>query len=173
MCALLSPDKAGPDLALWGLLHLAMALSYAKIGREGDSLRHWDEADRAARALGEDYVHPWLIFGRAMVDAYMITIQADLMHSGYAIQQAAKVDLDKMPSATRRSFHTAETARAHHMHDEPLATVTLLSKANRESPDTFGFSLFARSAVPDLVEGGGATVRTDAERLASVLGLEV
>ncbi|MEU6582130.1 hypothetical protein [Nocardia sp. NPDC046763] len=59
------------------------------------------------------------------------------------------------------------------MRDEPLATVTLLSKANRESPDTFGFSLFARSAVPDLVEGGGATVRADAERLASVLGLEV
>ncbi|WP_040812057.1 helix-turn-helix domain-containing protein [Nocardia concava] len=173
MCALLSPDKASPDLALWGLLHLAMALSYAKIGREGDALRHWDEADRAARALGDDYVHPWLIFGRAMVDAYMITIQADLMHSGYAIQQAARVDLDKMPSATRRSFHTAETARAHHMRNEPLATVTLLSKANRESPDTFGFSLFARAAVPDLVESGGATVRADAERLASVLGLEV
>ncbi|MFE3190656.1 helix-turn-helix domain-containing protein [Nocardia sp. NPDC059240] len=173
MCALLSPDKQGPDLALWGLLRLAMALSYAKIGREGDALRHWDEADRAARALGDDYVHPWLIFGRAMVDAYMITIQADLMHSGYAIAQAARVELGAMPSATRRSFHTAETARAHHMRDEPLATVALLTKANRESPDTFGFSLFARSAIPDLAESGGATVRPDAERLASVLGLEL
>ncbi len=168
---LLKPEKQGDDLALWGLLRLAIALSYAKIGREGDALRYWDEADKAAKALGDDYVHPWLMFGRSMVDAYMITIQADLMHSGYAIRQAAKVDLGKMPSATRRSFHTAETARAHFMRDESLATISLLSKAHKESPDTFGFSLFAQSAVPDLVENGGATVRPDAERLASILGL--
>lgn len=173
MCDLLSPDKEGDDLAMWGLLRLAMALSYAKVGREGDALRHWDEADKAAKALGDNYIHPWLMFGRSMVDAYMITIQADLMHSGYAIRQAAKVDLTKMPSATRRSFHTSETARAHHMRDESLATVTLLTKASKESPDTFGFSLFARSAVPDLVENGGATVRPDAERLASTLGLDI
>ncbi|WP_454198399.1 helix-turn-helix domain-containing protein [Nocardia sp. Marseille-Q1738] len=168
---LLSPDKAGNDLALWGLLRLAMALSYAKVGREGDALRYWDEADRAARALGDEYHHPWLIFGRPMVDAYMITIQADLMHPGYAIQQAGKVDLTTMPSATRRSFHTAEIARAHHMRDESPAAVSLLTKAHKESPDTFGFSLFARSAVPDLVEHGGATVRPDAQKLASVLRL--
>ncbi|WP_433681939.1 helix-turn-helix domain-containing protein [Nocardia sp. CA-119907] len=172
MCDMVQPDKEGDDLALWGLLRLAMALSYAKVGREGDALRHWDEADRAAKALGDNYIHPWLMFGRVMVDAYMITIQADLMHAGFAIRHAAKVDLAKMPSATRRSFHAAETARAHHMRDEPLAAVTLLSKAEKESPDTFGFSLFARSAVPDLVEHGGQTVRSDAERLASVLGLD-
>ncbi|QLY32166.1 helix-turn-helix domain-containing protein [Nocardia huaxiensis] len=169
---LLSPDKGGDDLAFWGVLRLAMALSYAKVGREGDALRYWDEADRAVKALGDNYVHPWLMFGRSMVDAYMITIQADLMHSGYAIRQAAKVDLSKMPSATRRSFHMAETARAHFMRDEALATVAMLTKANGESPDTLGFSLFAQTAVPDLVENGGATVRAEAERLASALGLD-
>ncbi|WP_147134876.1 helix-turn-helix domain-containing protein [Nocardia ninae] len=173
MCELLNPEKEGDDLAMWGLLRLAMALSYAKIGREGDALHHWDEADRAAKALGENYVHPWLMFGQPMVDAYMITIQADLMHSGYAIRQAAKVDLTKMPSATRRSFHTSETARAHYMREEPLAAVSLLTKASNESPDTFGFSLFARSVVPDLVENGGETVRRDAEKLAAKLGLDV
>ncbi|WP_067708440.1 helix-turn-helix domain-containing protein [Nocardia yamanashiensis] len=172
MCGILTPDKGGNDLALWGLLKLAMALSYAKIGREGDALRCWDEADKAAKALGDNYIHPWLMFGRVMVDAYMITIQADLMHSGYAIRQAARVDLTKMPSATRRSFHMAETARAYHMRDEALATVTMLTKAQKESPDTFGFSLFAQSAVPDLVENGGETVRDDATRLAANLGID-
>ncbi|WP_209888497.1 helix-turn-helix domain-containing protein [Nocardia goodfellowii] len=172
MCTMLDPSKEGDDLAMWGLLRLAMALSYAKIGREGDALRHWDEADRAAKALGDDYMHPWLMFSRTMVDAYMITIQTDLMHPGYAIRQAAKVDLTRMPSATRRSFHTSETARAHHLRDEALATVTLLSKAHEESPDTLGFSLFARSAVPDLVDEGGQTARPAAQRLATVLGLD-
>ncbi|WP_378731606.1 multiprotein-bridging factor 1 family protein [Nocardia brasiliensis] len=168
---LLAPEQSDDDRALWGLLQLAMSLSYAKVGREGDALRYWDNADKAARSLGDAYCHPWLIFGRQMVQAYAITVQLDLMHSGYAIRQAAKVDLTKMPSATRRSFHTAEIARAHHMRDEPMAAVALLSKAHKESPDTFGFSLFARSAVPDLVAHGGATVRPDAQRLASVLGL--
>jgi transcriptional regulator with XRE-family HTH domain len=168
---LLTPERAGDDLALHGLMQLAMALSFAKIGREGDALGHWDAADAAARVLGDSYHHPWLVFGRGMVDAYAVTVQTDLMHGGYAVRQAAKVNLDAMPSATRRSFHMAETARAHHLRDESLATVTMLKRAHATSPDTFGFSLFARSAVPDLVRHGGSTVRPDAEALAAVLDL--
>jgi len=71
---MLRPDEGAEDLARWGLLQLALALSYAKIGRSGDAWRHHDEADRAARALGDGYSHPWLIFGRGMVDAYAITM---------------------------------------------------------------------------------------------------
>jgi hypothetical protein len=39
---LLSPEQGGEDLARWGLLQLAIALSHAKSGREGHALNAWD-----------------------------------------------------------------------------------------------------------------------------------
>lgn len=169
--ALLRPKDSTEDLARWGLLQLAVALSYAKVGKDGTAWRYWDEADRAANALGVDYAHPWLIFGRGMVDAYAVTMHADLMQAGRAIATADRLNLAAMPSATRRSFHLAETARAYSLRREPLATVTLLGKAFNESPDTTRFSMFARSAVAELAETGGATVRADAAELAAKLAV--
>jgi transcriptional regulator with XRE-family HTH domain len=170
-CQLLSPDKGGEDLARWGLLQLAIALSHAKSGHEGSALRHWDEASRAARGLGSNYAHPWLIFGNGMVDAYAVTIQADLSHSGQATRIADRLDLATMPSATRRSFHYAETARAYFGRREHVATVHLLNKAWTHSPDTTHYSLFARSAVAELTEHGPSAIREEVTQLRHRLGL--
>ena len=167
--ALLSPEQDTESRALWGLLQLAAALSHAKIGHDGNAWRSWDEADRAVRALPVGYVHPWLLFGRGMVDAYAITMNADLVQSRDAIRAADRLDLSTMPSATRRSFHTIETARAYQQRREPVATVHLLRKAYDESPDTVRFNLFARSTVTELRDRGGATVRADVQDLARKL----
>ena len=168
---LLRPEDDPEHLARWGLLQLAIALSFAKTGREGDAWRYWDEADRAAAALGPGYVHPWLIFGTGMVRAYAVTMNADLMRGGEAIRSADQLNLDAMPSATRRSFHMVETARAYSLRREPVATVALLRRAHEASPDTIRFNLFAQAAIPDLAQNGGATVRQDAADLAAKLGI--
>jgi transcriptional regulator with XRE-family HTH domain len=168
---LLNPERSKEERALFGQLHLAAALSHAKIGREGDAWRHWDHADRAAASLGEDYVHPWLMFGRGTVDAYAITMLVDLARGSEAARRADQLELDTIPSATRRSFHLIETARAYHQRRDYLASVTLLRRAYDESPDTSSFNLFTRSAVVDLAEHGGATVRSDAQSLARELQL--
>lgn len=171
MSGMLRPEDGQEERARWGLLQLAIALSHAKLGRSGDAWRHWDEADRAANALGTGYYHPWLVFGRGIVDAYAMTMHNDLMQGGQAVTVANKLDIGRIPSATRRSYHLAETARAYSLRREPVATVTLLDKAFAESPDTTRFSLFARSAVPVLAESGPATVKADAVTLAAKLGL--
>jgi transcriptional regulator with XRE-family HTH domain len=168
---MLRPDEGGEDLARWGLLQLALALSYAKTGRSGDAWRHHDEADRAARALGAGYNHPWLIFGQGMVDAYAITMHADLMRPAATVAAADRLDVAAIPSATRRSFHLAETARAYSLRREPVATVHMLRRAYGESPDTARFSLFARSALGELRETGGTTIRGEAAALAESIGL--
>ncbi len=166
--ALLRPETGADDRALWGLLHLAIALSHAKRGHEGDAWAAWDRADQAARALPAGYVHPWLMFGRSMVDAYAITIHVDLAHGADAIRAADRLDTATLPSATRRSFHLIETARAY-PRSEPVATVHLLRRAWDESPDTLRFNLFARSAVVQLREENRATVRAEVDDLARKL----
>lgn len=168
---LLRPDNTPEDLARWGLLHLAAALSYAKIGQRGNAERFWDHADDAARRLGTDYAHPYLIFGRGMVDAYAITMNADLVRGGEAIDVANRVDLASMPSATRRSFHMIETARAYNLQGEQVAVVHLLKKALEISPETARFNLFARSTVAELDESRNAVIRDDVRYLKNKFGV--
>lgn len=162
--ALLDPER---DRAEYGLLHLAVALSHAKVGNEGDAWRAWDVAERCARGVD----HPWLKFGPAMVYAYQVTMLADLQKPGEAVRQADHLQLGAIGSATRQAFHTIETARAFHAQREPVATVALLKRAEEIAPETTRFNLFTRAAVTDLAEHGGATVRDDARRLAITLGL--
>ncbi|MCP3820043.1 helix-turn-helix domain-containing protein [Streptomyces sp. A3M-1-3] len=161
------------DLARWGLLQLAVALSFAKVGRAGDAWRYWDRADDAARRLGDGYAHPWLIFGQGVVDAYALTMHNDLLQPGKALEVAAALDLDRVPSATRRSYHLIETARAYGMQDEGVAAVSLLQKAFRESPETIQYNLHTRSVLPGLVKSGPRMVQDDARRLALDLGVPV
>ncbi|MFE6852287.1 helix-turn-helix domain-containing protein [Streptomyces sp. NPDC057674] len=170
--ALLRQDDE-EDLARWGLLQLAVALSYAKIGREGQAWRYWDRANDAARRLGPDYAHPWLIFGQGIVDAYALTMHNDLMQPGRALEVALALDVARIPSATRRSYHLIETARAHGMKDEGVAAVALLQKAHRESPETIRFNMHTRMVLPELAKTGPRMVREDAHALALDLGVPV
>ncbi len=169
--ALLTGREDPEHIARRGVLYLAVALSYAKTGQTGDTWRYWDKADSAARTLGDAYAHPWLIFGRGIVDGYAITIHNDLMQPAKALEVAEALDLDQIPSATRRSYHLIETARAHNMLGESVAAVSLLGKAKRESSETIRFNLHTRSALPELVKSGPRMVRQDALELARDLGV--
>ncbi|GIH66319.1 helix-turn-helix domain-containing protein [Microbispora siamensis] len=168
--ALLSPERSETDRALFGLLQLAMALSYARTGRQGDAERHWDEASRAADSLAGH--HPWLLFGRGMVDAYAVTIYNDLTHSYEATRHVNRLDLHHaVPSLTRSSFHVIEAARAYHLRKEPIAAMSLLRQAYEISPDTSRYNLFTRSAVLQMMTGSTPAVRDDARALARKLRL--
>ena len=170
----LIPRGDDPEhIARRGLLYLAVALSYAKTGQAGDAWRYWDKADAAAKELGDDYAHPWLIFGRGIVDGYAITLHNDLVQPGKALEVADSLNLRSIPSATRRSYHLIETARAHSLLDEGAAAVSYLERAFRESPETIQYNLHTRSVLPELAKTGPRMVREDAAVLARELGVPV
>ena len=172
--AALLPDSEDPDhIARRGQLHLAVALSYAKTGQSGDAWRYWDKADAAAKRLGDDYAHPWLIFGQGIVDGYAITIHNDLVEPWKALEVANCLDLGRIPSATRRSYHLIETARAHSLLDEGAAAVGYLKKAFEESPETVQYNIHTRSVLPELAKTGPRMVREEAAMLARELGVPV
>lgn len=169
--ALLRDQEDAEHIARRGLLYLAVALSYAKTGQAGDAWRYWDKADEAAKKLGKNYAHPYLIFGRGVVDGYAITIHNDLMQPNKALEAAEALELRKIPSATRRSYHLIETARAYSLLGESVAAVSLLGKARQESLETIRFNLHTRSVLPELVKSGPRLVRDDARALAVDLGV--
>ncbi|MEW2525391.1 helix-turn-helix domain-containing protein [Streptomyces sp. NPDC047071] len=169
--ALLSSKEDPDHIARRGLLYLAVALSYAKTGQAGDAWRYWDKAEAAAKRLGDDYAHPWLIFGRGVVDGYAITMYNDLVQPAKALDVADELDLRTIPSATRRSYHLIETARAHTLLGESAAAVAYLKKARDESLETIKYNLFTRGALPGLAKSGPRMVREDAASLAQELGV--
>lgn len=158
-------------LALWGQLHLGLALTHAKAGRGGKAMHHWDMAENAARSLGPGYVHPWLMFGAAAVSFYRVTIEADLFRLGEAAQLAVGLDYTTLPSRTRRAGHLVDAARVHQLRRQEVGTVHLLERAMRQSVDVVRYNPFARTAVLELMHRPG-TVGQDARELALAVGIE-
>ena len=158
-------------LAVWGQLHLGLALAHAKVGRSGQAWRHWDKASEVARTLGDDYHHPWLMYGVTAVDIYRVTIETDLARFGEAEQAAKKVTLGGLPSHTRKAFFLLERARQRRGRDDDAGVLYFLTKALRESHDTTKHHPIARSAVVELSTRPGV-IGEDARELALVIGLD-
>src|SRR5690606_17374817 len=72
VAGMLRSDSSEEHRALYSLMHLAAALSYARTGREAEAWHHHDKARRAARDTG-GYMHPWLMAGTGMVEHYAVT----------------------------------------------------------------------------------------------------
>lgn len=167
---MLRPERSTEEQALYALMHLAVALSHAKLGREGEAWQHHDTAYEAVRRL-PGYIHPWLMIGTGMVEHYAVTIHLDLQKPGRALQAAGRIDPAAVPSRTRQSRYLVEVARAHHRQRDPVAAVHLMLKAREASYDTFAFSLFARSMVASMLPDPPATVADEVRDLAGTLGL--
>ncbi|MEU9400526.1 helix-turn-helix transcriptional regulator [Streptomyces sp. NPDC048242] len=171
--SLLPSDDDPGHVARRGLLYLAVALSYAKTGQAGDAKRYWDKADKAAKQLGPDYTHPWLIFGQGIVQGYAITMHNLLVQPVAALEAASTLDLASIPSATRRSYHLIETARSHSLLGEGAAALGYLTKAFKESPETVQYNLHTRAVLPGLAKTGPRMIREDAAALARELSIPV
>ncbi|MFI9642319.1 helix-turn-helix domain-containing protein [Micromonospora sp. NPDC051925] len=155
----------------WGQLQLGVALGHAKAGRAGRAWRAWDAAEAAARRLGDSYTHPWLIFGPTVMEAYAVTVEADLCRHGEAVRRADSVNYSGLPSRTRRAGHLIDAARAHMLAREDVAGVHLLGRALRESVDTVRHNPYARCAVMELSTRRG-TIGEDARELALGMGMD-
>jgi transcriptional regulator with XRE-family HTH domain/tetratricopeptide (TPR) repeat protein len=166
----LGPDAGGDQLALWGQMQLAGALTQAKAGRAGQALRHWDLAAKAARTLGPGYMHPWLTFGQVLVDIFGVEVSVSLYSPGEAIRRADAIALDAMPSPTRRASLFLDTAQAYVQQRDNDGVLAMLNRALRESVDTVRHRPNARQAVVELLDQRGA-VRSGAREVALAIGL--
>ena len=167
---LLDPEAGQEQQARWGMLHLSAALSEAQLGRAGNTWRHWDQAGRAADALGQHYIHPWLRFGRVDVDGWALRLDNRLFRPVDALRRADRYDVAALPSPGRRGARLLDIAEAHRQRAETTAAVHMIGRAHRESPETVRYSLWARQALLEMSEER-SSVRRDAKELAAAIGL--
>lgn len=172
--ALLAPHlEDGPDdlRGLAGALMLHAATTCARVGREGDAWRHWDQASALAEQLPAGYHHPWTMFGTANIDLHAVSINADLTKSRAAQNQAEQIDPDAVPSRERRGRLGVEIARSYHQRRDYTAMLHWLEYAHHTATDSVHYSPAARQMAAEAVDHGGQLIRTRARALASSLGL--
>lgn len=156
---------------MYGALQLHAAVTYARMGSDGDAWRHYDEADQAANRLPAGYAHPWTVFGRGNADFHAVSIGVDLRTPGVALDRAESIDLATVPSVERRSRVLVEMARAHHLRKDQAGTLHWMSRAQDASPETVRFTPSGRSLVSELARTAKGPLKADAVALAEKVGV--
>lgn len=159
--------------AMYGALHLHAATSSARDGREGDALRHLDEAQATAKRLPPGYHHPWTQFGASNVAVHAVSVRADLSKSSAARDAARHIDPDTIPSRERRARLMVETARTYHRQRDYSAALDWLERAYPVCNDSVHYSPQARQMASDAVDHGGPMIDRRAHTFARLLDLPV
>jgi len=167
--------ESGPATtrALWGSCQLHAAITTARLGREGDALRHLDGAERVANGLPAGHAHPWTLFGRANARVTSVSVHVDLRKSGGALEAAEQIDPESVPSIDRRARLWLETARAYHQRSDRTATVQVLRKAVDTSEEAMRCHPVSRGIAAELLTSSGGMVQSEARAVAARLGLAV
>lgn len=172
---LLAPriDTHETSRALWGAVRLHAAITAAKMGREGDALRHLDDAISLAEQMPAGYAHPITLFGRPNAALTGVSVYVELRKGSHALDAADTVYLDEVPSRDRQSRVRLEAARAHRQRKDNTAALHLLQQATRISREAMTCHPLARSLASELVTQGGRSIEREARSLASTLGVTV
>lgn len=170
MAGMLHPARSDDQGALYALMHLALALSHAKLGHEGDAWQNFDEAEKASKAVNAGRVR-WPFYDQSKIVRHAVTIHLDLQKPGLALQAARKFDPAAIANRTNRAWYLIEVARAYHRQRDDIAAVHLLRKAQETSADRFAFSLPARTMVAELMPAPAVMVASDVREMARSLHL--
>src|SRR6266540_3548815 len=157
--------------AMWGALQIEAGYVLARRGRAGEAWGYWDRANDVAERRPLGYRHAQTSFGRTVMRAHAVTVNVELRQAGEAVRTAESFDSDTIASVPRRSRHLVEVARAHHQRRDPLATLTLLDKAQRTAPETASYNNYARSMALELLDTPPAGFRAEARDLAARIGV--
>lgn len=170
----LTPDAGGNNLALWGKMHMSLAITHAHAGRAGQAWHEFDLAATAERALGRSWgplrsePTPYEIAFTSTAGLSAVEVEVDLCQPSAAIRRAEAVDLSMSPPSKRADVHI-QVARAHRQQRDDDGILAALERAAAESVGTVGRWPFARQALLELL--GKPGMRDRAIPLASAIGL--
>lgn len=165
-------DNAPDDWrGIYGALQLHAAVTVAREGREGDAWRYWDRGDQVAKSLPATYVHPSTVFGRANVDFHAVSVATDLRKAQKALGLADDIDPDTMPSRERRARLWVEVARGHLQRGDRTAALHVMQMAHRIASETVAYTPSARTVAADLWRNAPRAMRSEAGRLAELVGV--
>ncbi|GLZ12558.1 transcriptional regulator [Actinomadura sp. NBRC 104425] len=105
-------DKTPAFLSVYGALLLRGAVAAGRRADRDTAATLLDEAENAARQLGGDFNHRWTAFGPTNVQLHRVNIALQVGDAGTALQQARRINLDRIPLTERKAILLIDTSRA-------------------------------------------------------------
>ncbi|MBX6768335.1 MAG: helix-turn-helix domain-containing protein, partial [Actinomadura rubrobrunea] len=105
-------DKTPAFLSVYGALLLRGAVAAGQRADRDTAATLLDEAEDAGRQLGGDFNHRWTAFGPTNVQLHRVNIALQLGDAGTAIQEARRINLDRIPLTERKATLLIDTSRA-------------------------------------------------------------
>lgn len=162
------PGESAERLAILGALHLVLSVQMARLRDEWHANDALQLAGRAAATVGETN-HFRLVFGPTNVEIHRSAIALEMSRPTEALRIAEHTDVSGSPSIERRFAHNLDLARAYVLERDDLASVHMLLRAERESPEEAQLNVSARATVRELLMRETPTTRPDLRPLAERL----
>jgi hypothetical protein len=156
-------------LSILGALYLKCAVAAARCGDRSSAIALLDEASRAAQELDADRNDFWTAFGPTNVAVHAVSVAVELGEPGYALRQAGRVRLRRLPVAERRAQHLLDVARAHGQSRQDSEAVRFVLAAEKLAPEEVRLRPCTRALIADILHRApvaGGELRKVADRLA-------
>jgi transcriptional regulator with XRE-family HTH domain len=148
-------DATHAYLSVYGTLFLAGSVAAAR-AQDRDTTRDFiNEADHAARILGQDANHMWTAFGPTNVAIHRVGAAMEFGDVQIALDQGPHIDARALP-VERQVRHTLEMARAYHIHNQRDDALSAVLDAERLAPEQVRYHFIARQLVTTWVRSARA-----------------
>lgn len=158
------------SLSVYGSLLLRGAIAAGAAGDRSAALTMLNEAGEAGSQLGADYNHRWTAFGPANVLLHRVNVAVGLGDAGAAIEQARKVDIDRLPITERKAAFLVDVARAFAQWGKHEKAYHALRSAEQLAPQEISSRPAVRRLVADLLATAPLTVRPHIREFADHIG---
>jgi transcriptional regulator with XRE-family HTH domain len=145
------PHASATRISVLGALYLKSAVAAARRGDRSTAIDLLDEAGRAASQLNADRNDFWTAFGPTNVAVHAVTIAVELGEPGYALEQARRVRLSRLPVPERRAHHLIDVAKAHGQSRQDSEAVKLVLAAEKLAPEEVRLRPTTRTLIADIL----------------------
>ncbi|GAA0586943.1 helix-turn-helix transcriptional regulator [Streptomyces crystallinus] len=165
-------DDSSPEhWSAYGALHLQGAVAAVRAAK---GPRAWDlyhGAQRAVERIGTDLNHWHTCFGPTNFAMHEVHLKAEEGDTNEALRAADHVQINSEVPLERRTRYLIEVMNLNRIQHDDYATVHILGKLLKQSPEEIVFSPLVREAVADLLKREKPMWRDELRPVAIHIGL--
>lgn len=165
-------DDSNPEhWSAYGALHLQGAVAAVRATKGPRAWDLYNGAQQAVDRVGADLNHWHTCFGPTNFAMHEVHLKAEEGDTSEALRAADHVQVNEEVPLERRTRYLIEVMNLNRIQRDDYATVHILGKLLKQSPEEIVFSPLVREAVADLLKREKPMWRDDLRAVAKHIGL--